>query len=224
MRALKRTSFAVLGFVAAILLLAYVSVLVAANSAKLQDWLKAELRDRTGYEIAAGESRLDPLLRLNLSAVTVSKASKPVLKADRILVVLNPLSWFFKSIHRLQLVKPTLNLDLGDLFDSAGKSKLDISIRHLNIEDGTVVLVTGDGHSIDFRTVTINAENVNLGQATGLNLRTDVPWLEGVAEIVVTGDEKEKKITIRVEQNQTRGFANLIKGENQHPSSLDATV
>src|SRR5262245_13729236 len=224
MRALKRTGFAVIGLFVAILVFTYVFALLVVNSAKLQDWLKAELRDRTGYEIAAGESRLDPLLRLSLSAVTVSKASKPVLTADRILVVLNPLSWFFKSIYRLELAKPTLNLDLSELFDSTGKSKLDISIRHLNIEDGTLVLVTGDGYSIDFRAVAINAENVNLGQATGLNLRADVPWLEGVAEIVVTGDEKEKTVTIRVEQNQARGFANLIKGTNQYTPSLDATV
>src|SRR5262245_58500482 len=121
MRALKRTGFAVLGFFVAILLVAYVSVLVAANSAKFQEWFRSELKDRTGHEFASGQLLLEPLLRLNLSAVTVAKASKPVLKADRILVVLNPLSWFFKSIHRLQLVKPTLNLDLGDLFDSAGK-------------------------------------------------------------------------------------------------------
>src|SRR5207249_1683553 len=137
---------------------------------------------------------------------------------------LSPASLFAKSIYRLQLAKPTLHLDLNELFDATKKNKLEVSIRYLNIEDGTLVLKVGDGTPIDFRSLAMNAENINLGQGTGLNLRTDVPSLEGVAEIVVTGDEKEKKATIRVEQNRPRGFTNLIKGKNQSAPSLEANI
>jgi len=191
--ALKRTALRATLFLVAILLAAYASVLLIFNSARFQDWLRGELKDRTGYELAAGQSRLDPLLRLTFSAVTVSKASKPVLQADRILVILSPASLFAKSIYRLQLAKPTLHLDLNELFDATKKSKLDVSIRYLNIEDGTLVLKVGDGTPIDFRSLAMNAQNLNVGGATGLDLRTDVPSLEGVAEIMVTGDEKEKQ-------------------------------
>ena len=224
MMALKRTALRATLFLVAILLAAYASVLLIFNSARFQDWLRGELKDRTGYELAAGQSRLDPLLRLTFSAVTVSKASKPVLQADRILVILSPASLFAKSIYRLQLAKPTLRLDLNELFDATKKSKLDVSIRYLNIEDGTLVLKVGDGTPIDFRSLAMNAQNLNVGGATGLNLRTDVPSLEGVAEIMVTGDEKEKKATIRVEQNRARGFTNLIKEKNQSAPSLEANI
>src|SRR5919106_4285594 len=156
--ALKRTAFRVTVFLAAILLSIYISVLLTVNSARFQDWLRAELKDRTGYEFA-GQARLDPLLRLILSAVTVSKASKPVLQAERILVVLSPVSFLSKSIHRLELVKPILHLDLGELFDPSEKNKLDLSVRRLNIADGTLVLKMGAGQPIDFRSLAVNAEN-----------------------------------------------------------------
>lgn len=224
MMALKRTAFRATLFLVAILLFAYISLLLIVNSAKLQDRVIAELEDRTGYELAAGQMRLDPLFRLTLSDVTISKASKPVLQADRVFVTLSPASWFSKSIYRLQMVKPALHLDLSELFDSTRKSQLDIRIRFLNIEDGTLVLRVGDGNPIDFRSLAMNAENVNLGQAAGLNLRTDVPWLEGVIEMVATGDEKEKKATIRVDQTRARGFPNVIKGKNQSGPALEANV
>jgi hypothetical protein len=222
MMALQRTALKAAVFFLAILLFAYISVLVVVNSAKFQNWLRAELKDRTGYELAAGQSRLDPLFRLTLSAVTVSKATQPVLQAERILVVLSPASWFAKSIYRLQLVKPTLHLDLSELFDSAGGSQLDFSFRYLNIEDGTLVLKRGHGDPIEFRALAMNAENVNVGQTTGLNLRMEVPWLDGVAEIILAGDEKEKTATIRVEQNRARGLANRLKGKSQRAAALEA--
>src|SRR5205809_7752544 len=112
------------------------------------------------------------------------------------------------------MAKPTLHLGLSGLFEATKKSTLDVSIRYLNIEDGTLILKVSDGTPIDFRSLAMNAQNLNVGGATGLNLRTDVPSLEGVAEIMVIGDEKEKKPTIRVEQNRPRGFTNLIKGKN----------
>jgi hypothetical protein len=220
----KRAALTATVFLLAILLFAYVSILLVIHSVRFQDWVRAELKDRTGYELAAGEWRFDPLLRLTLSAVSVTKASKPVLQAERILVALSPASLFSKSIHRLQLVQPTLHLDPGELFDATGRSKLDISIRYLNIADGTLVLKMGNGDSIDFRSLAMNGENVNLGRGTGLNLRADVPWLDGVLEIVATGDANEKKATIRVEQNRARSFANPTKQKNQSTAALEANV
>ena len=64
MMALKRTALRATLFLVAILLAAYASVLLIFNSARFQDWLRGELKDRTGYVLAAGQSRLDPLLRL----------------------------------------------------------------------------------------------------------------------------------------------------------------
>jgi uncharacterized protein involved in outer membrane biogenesis len=214
---LRRAAFRVAVLFGVLLLCAYSAVLLIANSARFQNWLRAELKDRTGYEVT-GRARLDPLLRLTLSTVTVSRDAQPVLQAERILVTLSPSSLFSKNIHRLQLLKPALHLDLRELFDSAGKRRLDFSVRHLNIADGTLVLKLGDGHPVDFRSLGMNAENVNLGPGTGLNLRAHVPSLQGVVEIVASGDATEKKATIRIEQERARG------SESQGAPALDANV
>ena len=224
MMSVKSTAFRVTVFFVFILVTAYMLLLLIVNSARLQDWVRAELKDRTGYELVAGQLRLDPLLRLTLSAVTVSKASKPVLQADRVLVVLSPVSLFSKSIYRLQLVKPTLHLDLGELVDSTKANKLAVSVRHLNIADGTVVLKIGDGNPIEFRSLAMNAEDVNLGQGTGLNLRAEVPSLKSFVEVLVSGDEKEKNVAIRLDQNPARGFPNPLRGQKESAPSLQANV
>ena len=211
-------------FFVLILLTTYISALLIVNSAQLQDWLRAELKDRTGYEFTAERLRLDPLLRLTLSGITVSKASKPVLQADRVLVVFSPVSVFFKSIYRLQLFGPTLHLDFSELVDSTKTDKLAVSVRHLSIADGTVLLKIGDGNPIELRSLAMNAEDVNVGAGTGLNMRAEVPALKGFVEVAVSGDEKEKKATIRVEQNAARGFTDLLGGRKQSAPSLEASI
>ena len=224
MKALKPAAFRATVCILAILLFTYLALLATANSARFQAWLKMEVAERTGYEVAAGQLWLDPLLRLNLTAVTASKASKPVLQAHRITVVLSPVALFSKTIHRLRLEKPTLNLELDELMHATKEPALDISIRHLNIEDGALVLKLDSGNSVDFRSLAMNAENINLGRATGLNLRADVPWLQGVAEVVITGDGQEKLVTVRVEQPPSKGLRNLLQPKQPAPGALEAEI
>ena len=224
MTALKPAAFRATVGILAILLFTYIALLATVNSARFQEWLKIELAERTGYEVAAGQLWLDPLLRLTLTAVTASKASKPVLQAHRISVTLNPMALFSKSIHRLRLEKPTLILDLNELMLATKEPALDISIRHLNIEDGALVLKLDSGNSVDFRSLAMNAENVNLGQASGLNLRADVPWLQGVAEVVITGDGMEKLATVRVEQPPSKALRSYVQPKQRAPDALEAEI
>jgi hypothetical protein len=219
----KRIAFRAAAVAGALLVCAYAALLVTFNSARFQTWARAELKERTGYDVVAGEVRLDPLLRLKLSAVTAAKGSTPLLQAERMLVVFSPASLFAKTVYRLQLVKPTLHLRLEELLDSTRTSNLDIRIRHLNIEDGTVVLKTGDGDPVDFRSLAMNAENVNLGGAGRINLRADVASLDAVIDIAVTGDEKEKRATIRLDQTRARGSTNAIE-ENRIAPALEANL
>ena len=224
MTALKPAAFRATVGILAILLFSYIALLATVNSARFQEWLKIDLAERTGYEVAAGQLWLDPLLRLTLTAVTASKASKPVLQAHRISVTFSPMELFSKTIHRLRLEKPTLILDLNELMQATKEPALDISIRHLNIEDGALVLKLDSGNSVDFRSLAMNAENVNLGQATGLNLRADVPWLQGVGEVLITGDGKEKLAKVRVEQPPSKALRNLVQPKQRAPDALEAEI
>jgi hypothetical protein len=222
MLASRNAAFRATIFFIASLIFMYIALLLIINSTRFQKWLTADLLKRTGYEIA-GELRLDPLLRLNLSGVAASKASKPVLQAERISVVITPVAFFSKNIHRLRLEKPILYLELNELMQDQG-ADLDLNVRHLSVEDGTLVLNLGNGQALDFKSLAMNAENVNFGQAAGLKLRTDVPWLNGMIEVVVTGDESDKVVRLRLEQ-PTRGKAlGKLSSGRREPDAVAAQL
>jgi hypothetical protein len=220
---LRGVYFRAAGIILAILLFAYIALLLTVNSSPFEQWLKAELAQRTGYQVA-GELHLDPLLRLNLSAVTASKASKLVLQAEHITLVITPLAVFSKRIRRLRLEKPALYLELNELMKGTKEAGSDISIQNLNIEDGALVLTLGSGNSLEFKSLAMNAQNVNLGQATGLNLRADVPWLNGVAQVVLKGDGNGKLARLRVEQAPDRASGNFLKPRPPAADALEAEI
>ena len=64
MTVLKPAAFRATVCILAMLLFTYIVLLATVNSARFQEWLKIELAERTGYEVAAGQLWLDPLLRL----------------------------------------------------------------------------------------------------------------------------------------------------------------
>jgi hypothetical protein len=224
MAALKPAAFRATVFIVAILLILYIALLATINAARFQEWLKLELAQRTGYQITAQQLWLDPWLRLNLSAATVVKDSIPVLQAERISLVLTPAALFSRSIHRLRLEKPVLHLALSELMQGRREAAQDFTIRHLNIADGALVLKLEDGQALDFRSLAMNAENVNLGYATGLNLRAHIPWLDGVAQIVVTGDETAKLATLRVEQPPGKTLTGVSQPEQRRSAALEAQI
>jgi hypothetical protein len=206
-----------------ILVLIYGSLLLTVNSARFQEWLRLALANQTGYEFA-GALRLDPLLRLDANAVSVSKAGKVVLRAERMRMVITPLGLFSKSLHRLSLRKPTFYLELNELFKGSKEPGFDISFRHLNIEDGALVLEVGGGNSLDFKSLAMNAENINLGQATGFDLRAEVPRLRGIAELVVTGDENEKLARLRIQQPASNTRGNSLDSKPRLHDALEAQI
>ncbi len=218
----RRATFRPVIFIFAIILFTYTALLSIVNLPSFQDWLKAHLAKQTGYDLA-GRLRLDALLRLNLSGVTASKGSKPVLQAERILIVITPLGFFSKTIHRLRLEKPTLYLELDELMKQSAAPVSSISLRHLNVEDCTLVLNLGSGSPLFFKSLAMNAQHLNLGQATGLNLRTEVPWLEGVVEVIVNGSANDKIARLRVEQQGSRPVAAGASG-TVAPAALEAEI
>src|SRR4029434_2451643 len=107
------------------------------------------------------------------SGLQVSNESETLIQGDRIVLTFSLVDFFSKSIFRIKLEKPILRLDLPKLFDSSAKNSIEIAIRHLNVEDGTVILRTVEGQSLEFRAVNLNAQHVNMGQASGITQQTD---------------------------------------------------
>jgi hypothetical protein len=200
MAACKRWGLRAALFLAVAGVLGYLSLFLIVKSAHFQRWLQAEITNRSGYEFNAGDLTVLPPLRLTASAATISQSSKPLLQSEKIAVTLSPIGLFSGSIYGLELVKPTVHLNLQELFASSSKTSLNIAIRHLKIQDGTVVLVTGEGESVDFRSINVDAENLNLGETAGLHLSTDLPWLNGRANISIRGQNDEKIVALRIQQ------------------------
>lgn len=214
---IRRAALAVLAF----FLLAYVALLLTVNSAKFQDWMKAEIANRTGYDVSAREIRLDPLLRLTLLEVKAAKALGPALQAERIVVSPGPVALFSRTISRLQLEKPVLSFDIYEVFGGTDKQPMAVSIRQLIIKDGTVVLRTGKGNKVDFRDLSMSAQNVNLGEGIGVRLRTAVPRLDGVVSIAVEGSGAATEAVIQLDQSGGHG-SGLIQGDNRR--TLEITI
>jgi hypothetical protein len=224
MTGFKRAAFRVTVFILAALFCAYIALLMTVNSALFQRWLKDQLAERTGYEVAASHLRLDPVLRLIATGVTAAKAGKPVLEAERVEMILSPFALISQSIHHLRLIKPTLRLEVDELFQTAKEPSVDISIRHLKIEDGALVLTFGSGNSVDFQSLALDAKNLNLAESTDLDLSADVPLLNGVAKVVFTGDESGKRATLRIEQPQSKGLQNLLQPKGPATAVLHAEI
>jgi hypothetical protein len=202
-------------FLAASGALGYLSLFLMVKSAPFQRWLKAEIAARTGYEFNASDLTVLPPLRLVASAATISKSSKTLLQSEKIAVTLSPIGMLSGNIYRLELVKPILHLDLHELFDSSSKISLKIAIRHLKIQDGTIVLTTGEGDSIDFRSLNVDAENLNVGQTAGLHLSAELPWLNGRADIAIRGQNDEKNVALRIQQTSTQKPGFLLAPNDQ---------
>ncbi len=189
--------------VSALLLFAYIALLLTVNSAQFQEWAKTEIANRTGYDISVRDIRLDSRLRLTLVEFTASKAANLALQAERVIIVPSPAILYSRSIQRLQLEKPVLSFDIQEYLSEAKKTPMAVSIRHFIINDGTLILRTGKGGEVDFRSIAMSAENLNLGQGTGIELRAAVPWLGGTTFIEVQDTGAVTEALIRLEQSDS---------------------
>jgi hypothetical protein len=198
---LQRSVFKTAAITLVFLLIAYLSFLLTVNSNSFQAWITAQIARRTGYEVRARDIRLDPLLRLFLSDVTLSAEGQTLLQAERAVIFPSPMVLFSRRIDRLELERPVLNLNLYQSFAASRSAGSDVSIRRLIVRNGSVVLGAGAGRRIDFRSVTMNAENVNVGGAIGVHLRAAIPSLHGVAQITVGGTDHQTEALIMFDQS-----------------------
>jgi hypothetical protein len=216
----KRLGFGAALFIGAVITLAYLSLFLLVRSDRFQQWLKTEAISRMGYYVDLSDLRLTFPFRFVASALKIANESGTVLEGERIIVAFSFMDLFLKSIHRIDLQKPVFYIDREKLFDASEEGFVAIGIRHLNIHDGTIVLKASEGQILDFRAVNLSAENLNLGQATGVVLQTDIPWLEGSAEIAIHGGKKEVEAEIKLRQASIKESRQLLSPRIPVPDSL----
>jgi hypothetical protein len=158
---------------------------VGANSDSFRRWAESELSQRTGYAIGMVNLRLTLPLRLIASDVTAAKDGRQVLSAAKFNVTVTPLDVFTKTIHRVQVERPVLEIGLAELLKSQPKSETTIALRNLNIVNGRAVIKTEDGNQIEIPAINLDAQNINLGGQTDVALRAELPPLGGIADIAI---------------------------------------
>ena len=205
-----------------LLALTYVGLFFLVRSTRFQNWIQLEVSKRSGYEIQARDFRLVPPFRFVASAVVLSKSGRIILEGERTNLTLGFFDLFSGTLTRLELRRPILHLDVKELFQEPTQRSLDIAVRHLNIDDGTIVLTKGEGGIYDFRAITMNAENLNLGKAGSLTLSTHVPWLSASAHVHFRDHGNKKSATLRLEQSNTFESAQVLRSDRISRHALDA--
>jgi len=202
--------------------LCYATIYFFVQSEGFRSRIQSELSERTGYEVRIEALRLTPWLGLVASGLFVSKNGEVLFQGKRIGCFFSPLDVFYGRITRLSLEKPILHLSLQDIFNSSGKTSPNLSIGTLNIDDGEFVLETGAGEPFSLRSIFLNAQNVNIGGETGLQLRTYVPALNGSALLSVSGGHEEKRAEVVLIQGEEKLLPRLLPKMTKEKTVLQA--
>jgi hypothetical protein len=190
---------------------------VGVNSDSFRRWAENELSHRTGYAVGMDNLRLTLPLRLTASGVSAAKDGKRVLSAAKFNVTVTPLDVFAKTIHRVQVEQPVLEIDLAELLKSQPKSESTIALRHFNIVNGRAVIKTEDGKQIEIPAINLDAQNLNLGGRTGIALRAEIPPLGGIADIAIERRDSEFSVHAMVHAKPTSGLLGRAVPANAQP-------
>jgi len=218
----KLTVSVILSTVPVVVIFSYIFLHFLVQSTRFRAWIQTELGQRTGYEVRIGSLRLSPPLQIVASTIVVSKGGEAVFQGNRIILVLTPLDLVFRRIHRLSVEKPTVRVNLKDLFKPSERFSPNLSIRTLNIEDGEFVLATDDGESFMVRSIRLSAKNLNLGGKTGVLINAYLPWLDGDADIQIQGPSEVREAEIHIRQRSPGLLAGLLQKKDQAAGVLTA--
>lgn len=206
----------------ALLLFSYAALHIVVRTATLRARVQSELSARTGYDVRVESLRLTPWLSVAASGVVVSKNGEVLFQGKQIVGAVLPLDLFHQRIHSLSFAKPVLHISLQDLFRPSEKRAPKFSIGTLDIDDGELVLQTGRGAPLTLSAVYMSANNVNLGAETGLQLRANLPALDGSALVSLSGGPEEKRADIVLHQAAAKPLAELPSGASEGKKVLDA--
>lgn len=205
MAVFRRGGFKLLWFLLAAGLIAGVALILTFKSAKFKNWAQTELSERTGYDIRLTELGLELPWSIIVGELEVSKPGQFHLAAGRLAVTLTPLDLIAKTAYRMEIDRPLLRVDLQSFANSSTQTKTDMAIRRLNVRDGVIVLTNGEHTVVELPNLNVNAENLNLGEPSGISLRADVPALDGKAELRLKGSPRELESELVVRANGSGG-------------------
>jgi hypothetical protein len=183
----------VAGLLAALVLL-YGALWLVFNSEIFRHWARAQLSARSGWDVRLENLSLQPPFHVVAGAVEISKPGEFSFKSDRLTLTVTPLDLWSHTLQGLKAERPVLEIDIDELMKPAKASGAEFGLRRLNILDGSIVLKKGAAVVFELPNVNLTAENLNLGQQSGIDLRADVPPLNGAAELQLSGQMRALEV------------------------------
>jgi hypothetical protein len=182
-----RIGLTLVGIFGAALVLGYVGLVFLLRSMAFTEWAQAELSRRIGMEIRWADLALRPPFQLTAGVFEVSKPGEFRFRAARLRVTFTPLDLWSKTVHSVSAEQPALTIDLAEMMQPSGASSPGFGLRSLKLQDGLIVLRSGDAKVFELPNINLEARNLNLGQESGIRLRADVPWLQGETDLYLAG-------------------------------------
>jgi hypothetical protein len=201
-----RASMAVklLGLLFAAFILIFIGLFFFVSSAPFRTWVQAELSARSGLEVRLEKLAFQPPLGVIASAVQVSKPGEFLLKTDRLTLRFTPLDLWLKAVHRVAAERPVLEFDVEELIKPATTTSAKFALRQLNVQDGTIVLKKGGSTLFELPNINLEAQNLNLGERSGISLHADVPQLQAEMELNLSGALRALDGEIVLRSKQTK--------------------
>ena len=212
------------------LVLLFTSLLIALffilHSAKFKDWLQNELSQQSGFEIRLASLQFQLPFSIVAETVEASKTDELLFSASRLTATVTPFDALSKTLHRIEIEKPVLRLDIDQMMQASRKTSAKIALRHLTVQDGTIVLTNSQATVFELPKINLTAENLNLGEQSGIHLRADVPPLNGEAELRITGQPRnlDTEIIIRPKRSQSLIAPQVSNAAGSELARLRATL
>ncbi len=188
-----------------VFVLCAVCALVAAaltvifQSSRFKGWLLAEITQRSGYQVRADSFGFQLPFTIVANAVEVSQPGQFQIKTRQLRTSASPFDLWSRTIYRLAIDQPMIEIDIDEIAKAPTQGSTEIALRHLNVQNGTIVLKRGEQTIFELANINLNAQDLNLGGPAGVSLSADVPQLNGVAELRVKGRlrDLESEISLR---------------------------
>jgi hypothetical protein len=224
MTATARKAFKWTVFLVVSVALIALSFVYTLNSPQFRNWLQSELTQRSGYDIRFSDLGLEFPWNIVAEALEVSQPGQFQLTASRVAVTITPADLIAKTVHRIDVEKPLLELDVQALTKAAPGKSAEFAVRRLNVRDGTVAIKNGDEMILELPDLHLSADNLNLDELSGISLRAGVPALDGEAELHLKGRSRELESDLVVRPRTSRGLLVLPGAKASGPEILRLTA
>ena len=173
----------------AVIAIFYSALYLIVPSSHFRVWAEAKLSATSGAVVRIASLQLQLPLGIVAENVEVAKPQTFSFTSRRLSTTFSPLDLFFRTIHRLEIENPELELNIEALARPADQKSAAVSLRYLKVRDGRIALTRAGTVLLELPAVNLEAENFNLAGHSGANLRADIPPLNAEMQLALKGTD-----------------------------------